>query len=149
MFDILHMDISLVLSSLVLVLMGCVALAFSLLLGQKLRALRRLPRNLSVRVFNKTYNVFEPNAERRKIINTHTGLIIFIAIYGSWIAVTFMVFEAFAFGGILACIAFLMCASLLMIDESQEFNRNAGVFARAVESDVGLGEGDVEVLIRQ
>jgi hypothetical protein len=146
LFDILHTDISLVLSFVVLVLMGCVALAFSLMLSQKFRALRRLPRNLSVRVFNKTYNVFEPNADHQKIINSHTGLIIFIAIYGSWIAVTFAVFEAFAFGGILACIAFLVCASLLMIDESQEFNRNAGVFARAVENGADLGQGDVEVL---
>jgi len=145
-FDIFHLDISLVLSFFVLVVMGCVALAFSLMLGQKFRDLRKLPKDLSVRVFNKTFNVFEPNAEHRRIISSHTGLVVFLAIYGSWIATTVVVFKTFEVGGILGCIAFLVCAGLLMIDETQEFNRNAGVFVKAVENGTGLGQGDMEVL---
>jgi len=145
-FDIFHMDISLVLSFFVLVMMGCVALAFSLMLGQKFRALRKLPKDLSVRVFNKTFNVFEPNAEHRRIISSHTGLVVFLAIYGSWMATTFVVFKTFEVGGILGCIAFLACAGLLMIDETQEFNRNAGVFVKAVENGTSLGQGDIKVL---
>jgi hypothetical protein len=140
------MDISLVLSFFVLVMMGCVALAFSLMLGQKFRALRKLPKDLSVRVFNKTFNVFEPNAEHRRIISSHTGLVVFLAIYGSWMATTFVVFKTFEVGGILGCIAFLACAGLLMIDETQEFNRNAGVFVKAVENGTSLGQGDIKVL---
>jgi len=145
-FDIFQTDISLLASSLVLIAMGCVALVFSLALSRRSRALGKLPKNLSAKVFNKTFNVFEPNKEHRKIISSHTGLIIFLAIYGSWFVVTIGVFKTFEAGGILGCIILLICAALLMIDETQELHKNAGIFIKAIQTGKGLGEGDLEAL---
>jgi hypothetical protein len=140
------MDVSLLASSLILVAMGCVALIFSLALFQKSHALGKLPKNLSAKVFDKTFNVFEPNKEHRKIISSHTGLIVFLAVYGSWFAVTVAVFKTFEVGGILGCITLLICAALLMIDETQEIHKNTGIFIKAVKNGTGLGEGDVQAL---
>jgi len=146
MFDILHMEPSLILSSAVLIGMGCAALVFSLTSNLRSRALRRLPQDLLPRVFSKTFNVFEINTKSRKIIGGHTGLAVFMAIYGSWLAVTFLVFKTYEFGGILSCIIFILCAGLLLIDETFELNKNAALLAKAVRGGKGLANGDMEVL---
>jgi hypothetical protein len=146
LFDILHMELSLVLSSAVLIGMGCAAVAFSITSSLRSRALRRLPADLFPRMFSKTYNVFEPNEKPRRIIGNHAGLAVFFAVYGSWIAVTFSVFKAFELGGILSCIIFVLCAGLLMIDETFELNKNASVLLSAVKDGKDLAKGDVEVL---
>jgi len=145
-FNVFPGDVSLLASSLVLLAMGCAALLFSLALGRKSRALEGLSKNLSIRVFNKTFNVFDPNMERRTIIGTHTGLIVFLAIYGCWFAVTIGVFTTLAAGGLLASLFFLICIALLMVDETQEFNKNAGVFVKAMRGGTGLGVGDLHAL---
>lgn len=146
MFDIFQMNIPLLASSIVLVAMGCIALLFSLILRQKSRALNSLPKNLSANVFDKTFNVFEPDEQHRKIISSHTGLIIFVAVYGSWLAAMIAVFKTFEAGGILACVTFLICAGLLLIDETQEINKNAGIFLKALRNGAGLGKGDLQAL---
>jgi hypothetical protein len=140
------MELSLILSSAVLIGMGCAALVFSLTSSLRSKALRRLPQDLLPRVFSKTFNVFEPYLESRKTIGSHAGLAVFMAIYGSWIAVTFSVFKAFELGGILSCIIFVLCAGLLMIDETFELNKNAALLAKAVRGRRGLAKGDMEVL---
>lgn len=146
MFNVFPEDVSLLASSLVLLAMGCAALVFSLALGTKSRALGRLSKNLSVGVFRKTFNVFDPNMEPRRIISSHTGLVVFLAIYGSWFVVTIGVFTIFAVGGLLASVIFLVCAGLLMVDETQELNKNAGIFVKAIRSGTGLGVGDLRAL---
>jgi hypothetical protein len=146
MFNILQLDISLLVTSIVLMIMGGAALFFAFLLRIRARALRKLPKDLSAQVFDRTFNVFNPDGEHRRVINNHTGLIIFVAVYGAWVALTFVVFKTFEAGGVLGSIAFLICAALLMVDETQEISRNAGVFAKAVKNGVGLGKGDMQVL---
>jgi hypothetical protein len=146
MFNILQLDISLLATSIVLMIMGSAALFFALLLWARARALRMLPKDLSAQVFDRTFNVFDPQMEHRRVISSHTGLIIFVAVYGAWVALTFVVFKTFEVGGVLGSIAFLICAALLMVDETQEISRNAGIFAKAVKNGVGLGKGDMQVL---
>ena len=146
MFTFFSENVSLLASSIVLLAMGCAALVFSLALDRKSRALERLPKNLSVRVFSKTFNVFDLNAEHRTIISSHTGLIVFLAIYGCWFAVLIGVFTTLAAGGLLASVIFLVCAALLMVDETQDFNKNAGIFVKAIRSGTGLGVGDLHAL---
>ncbi len=146
MFNILQLDISLLATSIVLMIMAGAALFSAFLLRARARALRMLPKDLSAQVFDRTFNVFDPTMKHRRIISNHTGLIIFVAIYGAWIALTFVVFKTFEVGGVLASIAFLICAALLMVDETQEISRNAGIFAKAIKNGVGLGKGDMQVL---
>ena len=146
MFNVFSGNVSLFASSMVLVAMGCVALGFSLLLLRKSRRLRRLSKNLSVGVFSKTFNVFDPTMERRRIISSHTGLVVFAAIYGAWFVLTIAIAVAFAAGALIASLVFLVCAGLLMLDETMDLNKNAGIFAKAISGGAGLGKGDLQVL---
>jgi len=146
LFNPFPANVSLFASSMVLVAMGCVALLFSYLLTTKSRALERLSKNLSVEVFSRTFNVFDPNMQRRRIISSHAGLVVFAAIYGAWFVVTIGVLGTLAAGAVLASVIFLVCAALLMVDETQELNKNAGIFAKAIRSAAGLGVGDMQAL---
>jgi hypothetical protein len=146
LFNPFPANVSLFASSMVLLAMGCVALLFSYVLARKSRALERLSKNLSIEVFSKTFNVFDPNIERRRIIGSHTGLVVFAAIYGAWFVVTMGVVGALAAGAVLASVIFVVCAALLMVDETQELNRNAGIFAKAIRGGAGLGVGDMQAL---
>jgi hypothetical protein len=146
LFDVFPREASLLASSMVLVAMGCAALVFSLLLVRRSRALGKVSKNLRVGVFDKTFNVFDPTMAGRRILSSHTGLVVFLAIYGSWFAVTAGVVATFAVGGVLGAVTFLVCAVLLMIDETQELNKYAGVFAKAIRSGTGMGVGDLQAL---
>lgn len=146
MLNVFPEDVSLLASSFVLIAMGCAALIFSWTLDRKSRALGRISKNLSVGVFNKTFNVFDVNTEHRRIINSHTGLIVFLAIYGFWFVVTIGVITTFAVGGLMASVIFVVCAGLLMVDETQELNKNASNFVKAIRTGTGLGVGDLHVL---
>ena len=146
MFNLFQMEFSLLATSIVLMIMAGAALFFGFLLHAKSRALRILPKDLSVKVFDRTFNVFDPHIKQRRVISGHTGLVVFIAIYGSWLAFIYIVFKSFELGGVLGAIAFVICAALLMIDETQELSKNAGIFAKAIRDRVGLAKGDIEVL---
>ena len=146
MFNPFPTNFSLLSTSLVLLIMAGASFFFAFLLHAKSRALRTLPYNLSVQVFDKTFNVFDPYIKQRRIMDSHTGLIAFIAVYGVYIGLMFIVFKTAEIGGLLGAIAFVICAFLLMIDETQELNKNAGIFTKAVSNHVGFGKGDLEVL---
>jgi hypothetical protein len=146
MFTPFPTNFSLLSTSLVLLIMAGASFFFAFLLHAKSRALRTLSYNISVQVFDKTFNVFDPNIKQRHIIDSHTGLIAFIAVYGVYVGLMFVVFKTAEIGGLLGAIAFVVCAFLLMLDETQELNKNAGIFTKAVNNHVGFGKGDLEVL---
>jgi hypothetical protein len=146
LFGIFPVELSLLLSSMVFIGMGCIALVFSLALHKRSRSLAKLPKDISANIFNKTFNVLHVGLEHRNIISSHTGLVIFIALYGSWFAVTCLLVKIFESGGVLGAVTLLICAGLLMIDETQELHKNAGLFAKAVEGGTALGKGDVQAL---
>jgi len=131
--------------SLVLVAMGCVSIVLYLALNQKSRAIRRLPKNLPIKVFDRTFNVFDPYPDQRKIINNYIELLIPI-IYGfiffSWV----VVFQILQMGLISGLIIFIICISLLMIEEASEFHKNAKILVNAVKNGDSLGKGDLEAL---
>jgi hypothetical protein len=60
MFNPFPTNFSLLSTSLVLLIMAGASFFFAFLLHAKSRALRTLPYNLSVQVFDKTFNVFDP-----------------------------------------------------------------------------------------
>jgi hypothetical protein len=118
MFNLFQMNISLLATSIVLLIMTGIALFSAFLLRAKSRALCMFLKDLTPQVFDRTFSVFDPHIKQRRIIGSHTGFVCFIAIYGIWVGLMFVVFKTFEVGGVLGSIAFLICAALLMIDET-------------------------------
>jgi len=133
-------------ASMVLVAMGFVSLAFSLGLRLKARALRSYPKNIQIGIFKRAFNVFNPYPEQRKVIHENLQWLIFFAIYGSYVGMGFAVMKIFEFGFLLAFITLVICLGFLLIDETLEIHKNAGVFVKALGKSAHFGQGDLEVL---
>lgn len=137
---------SLLTSELVLVAMGFLSLVFYLSLRSKALAIGKL-RDLSVNVFDKTFNIFDPYPDRTRMIQSSViaaspFFTLFTAIIFSLVVVAKLI-EA---GLLLASLTFAVCAVLMMLEETFEIYSNANVFVRAVKNGAGLGEGDLTVL---
>jgi hypothetical protein len=145
-FDLSQLDFGLFVSTMVFFAMGLASLVFSLSLYSKSRAIQKLPRNLPVKVFNKTFSVFNPYPEHAKMI--HEGLeflsiiIVFAAIATSIVALVAIV----DIGLILGVILFAVCAVLMTPEVCFDINQNAGLYLRAIQKGLDLGVGDLKVL---
>jgi len=133
-------------ASMVLVAMGFVSLAFSLGLRLKSRALRSYPKNIQIGIFKRTFNVFNPYPEQRKVIHENLQWLIFFAIYGSYIGIGFAIMKIFEFGFLIAFITLVICLGFLLIDETLDVHKNAGIFVNAFRESARFGKGDLEVL---
>ncbi len=140
-----QLDTSFLTLSFVLITMGFVSTVFYLVFHRKSRAINNLPKDLQVKVFNKTFNVFDPYPEQRKIINNYIELLIPV-VYGFFLFIFVAVLQILQMGFLLGFFAFIICMSLLMIDDASEFHKNASIFVNAVKNGYSLGKGDVDVL---
>jgi hypothetical protein len=143
----LPFDTSSFLASIVLVVMACVSLAISLNFRQKSHALRKFPEHVQASTFKKTFNVFNPYPEKRRIIHEHLELLILIGVYGSFVAISFAVLKVLEFGFLLAFFMLIVCLGFLLIDETLEVQKNTNVILSALRKKTSFGKGDVEVLV--
>ena len=133
-------------ASIVLIAMACVSLAISLSFRQKSRSIREFPEHVQASTFKKTFNVFSPYAEKRRIIHEHLELLILVAVYGSFVAIGFAVLKVLEFGFLLAFFTLIVCLGFLLIDETLEVHKNTNVILNALRKKTSFGKGDVEVL---
>jgi hypothetical protein len=130
---------------LVFSVMSCVSLALSLLLHLKNRALVKLPKNLHANVSDRTFTVFDPYPEHRRVIHSYLTLLPFVAWLGA-LAVAYLTLSILAMGLALGFVAFILCFSLIMVDEFFEVYRNTGMLVKAVSAGADFGVGDLTVL---
>jgi hypothetical protein len=133
-------------ASVVLVAMGFVSLAISLNLCRKSRALEKYPKNIQIGIFKRTFNVFNPYPDHRKVIHENLQWLILIAGYGSFVGIGFAVMQLFEFGFLLAFFVLIICLGFVLIDETLEIDRNAGIFVTAFRKNTLFGKGDLEAL---
>jgi hypothetical protein len=140
-------DFSYLMSSMVLIAMGCVSTGIFLLLNRKTREVENLPKNLESKVFDKRFNVFDPFPDGRKIIQSSVltmlpALILFGAIILTFV-VTAKIIEV---GFLLGAVTFVVCAALMTFEEAFEVPSNATTIVKAVRNGTDLGDGDLTVL---
>ena len=132
-------------SSIVLVVMGCLALALFLIFRFKVRVFRSLPDNSSAEVFDRTFNVFDPYPKHSKVLHRFLTLLpsfVFVASVGF----TFLLLEAFLLGLVLSLIIVIICLNLIVIEELFEVYKTANVFLKAINEKADFGMGDVRIL---
>jgi hypothetical protein len=145
MIGIFQSDTPFLVSIFILFVMSCLSIVFSLSFRLKSRAIERIPNDLSFSVFDKTFNVFNPYSDRRKIIHS------FIILLPVFAVVAGIIFPLFTMKIIemklaLGLSIFIICFGLMMIEEAYEVYKNANIFLKAVKNSVNLGKGDLTVL---
>ena len=140
----LLMESYLLYSSLTLFTMGCLALALSIFFRSKLKALNGLPKNLSANVFNKTFIVFDPYPEQKKMIRSFLSafpIVLGFASLGLALALM-LIFEA---GFMLSFFVTIIGLNLMVLEDAREAYQNSKTFVNAVQGESSLGTGDLRV----
>lgn len=131
-------------SSLTLLAMGCLTLALSMLFRLKSHVINSLPKNLSANVFNKTFIVFNPYPEHRKINYSFLSalpILVFFACLG-FILVAWKIFE---YGLMSSFFILIICLYLIVVEVAPETYQNTRIFIKAVQRGTSLGVGDLRV----
>jgi hypothetical protein len=146
MSDFFQFNPSLLTGSTVLVAMGCASLILFLILRWKLRVVQKLSKDLSVSIFSKTFNVFNPHIEHRKIIGNYFVLVILFVIYGYFSLLVVFAMKVLELGLLTSLITFLICLGLMMPSETRNIHRNLSIFEKSIGKGADLGKGDLDVL---
>lgn len=138
------MESYLLYSSLTLLIMGCLALALSILFRLKFKALNSLPKNLSATIFNKTFVVFYPYSEQKKMIHNFLSVLpIAIGFASLGIALAFLlILEA---GFILSFFITIIGLNIIGLEDAPEVYKYSKIFIEAVQNETKLGTGDLRV----
>jgi hypothetical protein len=132
----------------VLLAMGCLCLALSSYFYLKRRAVQKLPKNLTVNVFSRTFNVFDLNSKKRVLHSFAFFLILSPLVAFSWtfILVFVVILNVLNAGLILGLVTLIFSMGLMMIDEASEVRESFNRFIKAVKADRGLGAGDLAMM---
>ena len=132
--------------ALVFSVMGCLSLGLSLFLHLKNRALVRIPKDTRItKVFDRTFAIFNPYPEQRKMLYSYHSLLPFVSLVGA-LAIAYLSLMIIAMS-LVGFIALIFCLTLIMVDEPFEICKNVRVFVKAVNSNAGFGVGDLAVLL--
>ncbi|MBX5329011.1 MAG: hypothetical protein QHH18_06175 [Candidatus Bathyarchaeota archaeon] len=140
------LDTPFLVSSAILIAIGCVSLVVSLILHKKSRAIQKIPKKLTQNIFHKRFNIFDPYPSKRTIIHSDIITILPFLIFISALILTFVVTATIIQTGLLlSTIICIFCASLMAFEEAFEIPKNADIFLKAIKEGIGLGEGDLIV----
>jgi len=133
----------------VLLIVGGLSLVFSLSFYLKSRAIRKLPKNLTAEVFDRTFNVFNPFSKARRTYHSYLFFLIFsplVAFTWTFILVFVVFMQILEAGLLLGLVLFILSLGFMMTDEAYEMHQNASILEKAVKNGAHLGRGDIAVL---
>jgi len=138
------LDLPILFASLVLFAMSCLALVLSILFHLKFRELNSLPKNLSASIFSKTFVVFNPYSEQKKIIHNHLLTSAFIAGLMAFF-ISLLLFFMIATGLALSIFIILTAVNLIVLGDAFDVYRNSKLFLNAIRNGEDLGVGDLKI----
>lgn len=124
--------------------MGCLTLVLFILFRLKHRRMNSLRRRLSANVFNKTFNVFNPYPERRRMIHNFLSALPLMVILVCLVSILFA-WKVFESGLLLSLVLLIICLNLILLEVASEVYQNATIFIEAFNSEANLGVGDLKV----
>lgn len=133
------------LPSLTLLATGSLALALSLLFRLKSCAVNDLPKNLSANIFSRTFNIFNPYPDRRKMIHGFLTALP-VAVFLACVGFAFLFIKILESGTLLSLIVLIICLNLIVMEEASDVYSNANLFIKAIQDDDDMGEGDLIIL---
>ncbi len=131
------------LGSVTLLIMGCISLVTAILFYRRARLLMKMPQNLTVSIYDKTFNVFDPFPEQKKVFHKNILLVPVAIAYSTFVLATYALTKLIQMGAILSLLILIVCAALMIIDETFEVYKNVGVFAKAFKDEAELATGDI------
>ena len=132
-------------SSMILSVMSCLALVLCIYLRLQCHKIKRIPKDLSANVFNKTFVVFNPYSEHTKLIHNFLSLLPILVLLAT-LGFVILALLAIELGLLLSLVILIVCLNLLILDLLPEILKNAKIFLRAYYGGTSFGVGDLQVL---
>jgi hypothetical protein len=129
---------------LVLSVLSCASLMFSLSFYLKYRVLRKDSKNARVNAYDETFKVVSPYPEHRQIINNIVIPLILAVVLP--FSLGFAVLKILEIGLASSILAVILWLSLMMLDPAFEIYKNTNIFLKAFRNKVNLGKGDLAAL---
>ncbi|MGB9684219.1 MAG: hypothetical protein ACPL1Z_04725 [Candidatus Bathyarchaeales archaeon] len=140
------MELYVAYASIVLFTMSCLSLVLSLIFRLKFNRLMSLKSaDLSVNVFNKTFVVFDPYPDQRRIIHSYILIWPFIVGFAAFL-LSLLSFLIIGMGLALVLFTMLVGINLVIVEDGFEVYRNSKLFINAVGAGCSLGVGDLKFL---
>jgi hypothetical protein len=132
-------------SSVTLASLACASLVLAVFFRKKSRDLNGLSTELTASVFNRTYVVFDPYPDQRKVIHRFlTALPLAVgAITGGMLL---LVWETLTSGLFLSFVLIIISLNMIILEETPEVYMNTGVFIKAIQTGATMAPGDLRVL---
>lgn len=131
-------------SALTSLALGLMALVLSIALHLKSKTLNRLP-SLTPNVFNKTFVIFNPFADSKKMIHSFLSVLPFVIGFSS-IGLALTLLFVFSAGLFLSSIITIVGLTLIVLEQTPEIYQNSTVFVNAIQNESNVGVGDLRVL---
>jgi hypothetical protein len=131
-------------SSITLYAMSSVTLALSILFRQKSHNLNSLPQNLEANTFNKTFIIFNPYGDKRKIIHRTLTLLPFAVAFAS-IGLTLAFFLLIQAGFLLSILTITIALNMIMLEAMPEAYLNSATFTKVIKTKSNIGIGDIKL----
>ncbi len=148
MGSIFQFDAQILESFSVFLAMGCLCLFFSSYFFVKRRSVRKLPKNLKVNVFDKTFSVFDISSKKKVIQGFGYFLLLspLVAFTGTFFFVFIVILNFIGAGLVLGLVLLIFSLGVLMIEEASEIRGSCNTFITAVKEGKGLGAGDFAIM---
>jgi hypothetical protein len=134
----------------VLLVMSIISLGLSVVFYMKsCRVRKEIPKDLTTSIFSRTFNIFNPFPEHRRIYHSYLFFIFFsplIAFTWTFIIVFIVFMQVLQAGLLLGLVIFLLCLGLLMVGEATEIYSTVGTLVKAAKNKRRFGQGDIEIL---
>lgn len=129
---------------LVLSVLSCASLMFSLSFYLKYRVLRKVSKNARVNAYDKTFKVVSPYPEHRHIINNIVIPLILAFVIPFLLGSAIL--RMLEMGLALSILAVILWLGLMMLDPAFEIHKNTNIFIETFRNKGNLGKGDLVAL---
>jgi hypothetical protein len=134
----------------VLLVMSVISAGLSAAFYIKSRRVRKdIPKDLTANIFSRTFNVFNPFPEHRRIFHSYLFFIFFsplIAFVWTFILVFVVFMKVLEAGLLMELVTFLLSLGLLMVSEATEIYSTASTLLKAAKTKRRFGRGDTKIL---
>lgn len=129
---------------LVLSVLSCASLMFSLSFYLKYRVLRKVSKNARVNAYDETFKVVSPYPEHRHIINNIVIPLILAFVLPFLLGSAIL--RMLEMGLALSILAVILWLGLMMLDPAFEIHKNTNIFIETFRNKGNLGKGDLAAL---
>lgn len=125
--------------------LGISAAVISIRLHARLKSLKSIPDNLEAKVFDRTFAVYDPYLQSKRIVHRLLTLLPFVTMFSAFGFALFL-FTAVQHGFLLTLSLMVVALAAMNVEEAVETYQNSNTLFQAFKTGREMGTGDLRLL---